>query len=87
LQVSGINVMTMHKSKGKEFDGVIILHLGHISPLCPDREPAPHTKSRKLLRVAITRARHQVLLLTDVYNPSPVLRGHDFGRAGPAPLV
>lgn len=73
----GINVMTMHKSKGKEFDGVIILHLGNsVSPLSPDREPAPHTKSRRLLRVGITRARHHVLMLTDVYSPSPLLVGH-----------
>jgi DNA helicase-2/ATP-dependent DNA helicase PcrA len=41
-----INVMTMHKSKGKEFDGVIILHLGNsMSPLCPNNEAAPHMKS------------------------------------------
>ena len=54
--------MTMHKCKGKEFDGVI-LHLGNsMSPLSPDNEPAPHLKSRRLLRVAITRARHQVLM-------------------------
>ena len=73
----GINVMTMHKSKGKEFDGVIILHLGNnISPLSPDREPAPHMKSRRLLRVAITRAKQHVLMLTDLYNPSPLLKGH-----------
>jgi DNA helicase-2/ATP-dependent DNA helicase PcrA len=75
--LTGINVMTMHKSKGKEFDGVIILHLGNnMSPLSSDREPAPHLKSRKLLRVGITRARHHVLMLTDAYNPSPLLVGH-----------
>lgn len=73
-RLGGLNVMTMHKSKGKEFDGVIILHLGNISPLSSDE--APHTKSRKLLRVAITRARHEVLLLTDASSPSPLLAGH-----------
>ncbi len=73
----GINVMTIHKSKGKEFDGVIILHLGNnVSPLSPDRELAPHPKSRRLLRVGITRARHHVLMLTDVYSPSPLLARH-----------
>jgi DNA helicase II / ATP-dependent DNA helicase PcrA len=74
--LSGINVMTMHKSKGKEFDGVVVLHLGNISPLCPAREPSPYTKSRKLLRVAVTRARHQVLMLTDAFSPCVLLKGH-----------
>ena len=73
----GINVMTMHKSKGKEFDGVIVLHLGNnISPLCSDYEPEPRLKSRRLLRVGITRAKYHVLMLTDAYNPSPLLQGH-----------
>lgn len=75
--LTGINVMTIHKSKGKEFDGVILMHLGHISPLSPENEPAPQTKSRRLLRVGITRAKHHVMLLTDVYNPSPLLVGHN----------
>ncbi len=76
--LTGINVMTMHKSKGKEFDGVIILHLGNsMSPLSPDNEPAPHLKSRRLLRVGITRAKHHVLMLTDAYSPSPLLAGHN----------
>jgi DNA helicase II / ATP-dependent DNA helicase PcrA len=75
--LSGINVMTMHKSKGKEFDGVVILHLGNsISPLCPDSERPPQTKSRRLLRVGVTRAKQHVLMLTDVYSPSPLLKGH-----------
>lgn len=76
----GINVMTMHKSKGKEFDGVIVLHLGNgISPFSPDSESAPFRTSRRLLRVAITRARDYVLMLTDAYNPSPLLKGHKLG--------
>ena len=73
----GINVMTMHKSKGKEFDGVIILHLGRgLSPLSRDNSPAELRKSRRLLRVAVTRARHHVMLLTDASDRSPLLRGH-----------
>ena len=76
--LSGINVMTMHKSKGKEFDGVIILHLGNnISPLSPEKEPAPHKKSRRLLRVGITRAKQHVLMLTDASTRSPLLEGHN----------
>ena len=73
----GINVMTIHKSKGKEFDGVIIMHIGNnISPLNLDKEPPPNIKSRRLLRVGITRARHHVLMLMDAYSPSLLFRGH-----------
>lgn len=78
--LEGINVMTMHKSKGKEFDGVIILHLGKLSPLSPDSEPPPQIKSRRLLRVGVTRAKQHVLLLTDRYSPSPLLAGHHLNR-------
>ncbi len=74
--LDGINVMTMHKSKGKEFDGVILLHLGTLSPFSPDSEPAPQQKSRRLLRVGITRARSHTLLLTDAFSASPLLAGH-----------
>lgn len=76
----GINVMTMHKSKGKEFDGVILLHIGNnISPFSADAEHPPHTKGRRLLRVGITRAKKYVLLLTDTFSPSPLLQGHTLG--------
>lgn len=76
--LDGINVMTMHKSKGKEFDGVILLHLGNLSPFSPTNEPPPQLKSRRLLRVGITRARHHTLLLTDAFSASPLLEGHKF---------
>ena len=79
--LGGINVMTMHKSKGKEFDGVIILHLGNnMSPLSPDNEPAPHMKSRRLLRVGVTRAKQHVLMLIDAYSRSPILKGHNLNN-------
>lgn len=72
----GIHVMTMHKSKGKEFDAVVILDDGNSCPLNYCQESAPYTRSRKLLRVGITRARHHVLLVTDLFNPSTLLNGH-----------
>lgn len=74
--LKGLNIMTIHKSKGKEFDGVILLHLGRLSPFSPDKEVEPHAKSRRLLRVGITRACYHTLLLTDAFSPSPLLRGH-----------
>lgn len=67
---SGIHVMTIHKAKGKEFDGVIIFDESRISPLVHNQEERPYTRSRKLLRVGITRAKSHVLLLIEAYNPT-----------------
>lgn len=72
----GIHVMTMHKSKGKEFDAVIIFDDPNSSPLIFSREDAPYPRCRRLLRVGITRAKHHVLMLIDAYRPSDLLIGH-----------
>ena len=59
----GVSLMTMHKSKGKEFDGVVMIEGMYSSPFLLKRE-APHfAPSRRLLRVGITRARSFVLLV------------------------
>jgi DNA helicase-2/ATP-dependent DNA helicase PcrA len=57
-----VSVMTMHKSKGKEFDGVIIVEGRHQGELLSD-DPRKHEAERRLLRVAITRARHFVVFV------------------------
>lgn len=73
----GIHVMTVHKAKGKEFDAVIIFDDPNSSPLIfSPKELAPYPRSRRLLRVGITRARHHVLMLTDLYRPSELLIHH-----------
>lgn len=72
----GIHVMTIHKSKGKEFDAVIIFDNSQSSPLLSPRELAPHPRSRKLVRVGITRARHHVLMLCDMFTPTALLQDH-----------
>lgn len=60
----GVVLMTMHKSKGKEFDGVVLVEGPHTGPfLNASREDAPYYESRRLLRVGITRARHRVVIL------------------------
>lgn len=60
----GVVLMTMHKSKGKEFDGVVLVEGAHASPfLNSNREAPPYHESRRLLRVGITRARSLVVIL------------------------
>lgn len=75
--LQGIHVMTVHKSKAKEFDAVVIFDDPKSSPLVYCKESAPFRRSRRLLRVGITRARHQVLVLSDVSDPSTLLVGHN----------
>jgi len=72
----GIHVMTVHKSKGKEFDAAILFDDPNSSPLLFTQEAAPHLRCRKLMRVGITRARHHVLMLCDAFTPTALLQGH-----------
>lgn len=69
-EAHGCSLMTVHKSKGKEFDGVIIVDGHPKSPNAFFRFNAPsseHEDARRLLRVAITRARRRVLILRPNY--------------------
>ena len=65
----GFVFMNMHKSKGKEFDGVIIVEGYKRGGFFTDREEPPHLQTRRLLRVAITRARHRVVLIRPKNGP------------------
>lgn len=72
----GIHVMTTYKSKGKEFDGVIIFQNNHNSPI-DLREDNKQTliRSRKLLLVGATRARHHVFILKQYGSNCNLLNG------------
>lgn len=62
----GCVVMTLHKSKGKEFDGAILVEGQHVGQFFNDNDrwDKPHYQAaRRLLMVGITRARHRVTLI------------------------
>ena len=61
--VRGCVLMSMHKSKGKEFDGVILVEGTYSSSFFDNGEKPPFIQSRRLLRVGITRARSMVTLI------------------------
>jgi DNA helicase II / ATP-dependent DNA helicase PcrA len=60
----GCILMNMHKAKGKEFDGVVLVEGAFKSGFFDERtEQAPFERSRRLLRVALTRARTLVTIV------------------------
>lgn len=79
---TGLHVMNIHKAKGKQFDGVIIVREARrtgrevTSSFLWRDDPAPYMKSRRLLRVAITRAKQAVLILDPHWPACPLLDGH-----------
>ena len=88
------NYMTVHRSKGLEADYAVILGLctgkhGFPAEITDDPlldlvlaspESHPNAEERRLLYVAITRARRQVYLLADGGPPSPFVRELMHGR-------
>jgi len=82
IETPRLQVMNFHKAKGKQFDGVVIVRearrtaAGVQSSFVWRGDKAPHLKSRKVLRVGITRARIHTLIVNPMWPPCPILRGH-----------
>jgi DNA helicase-2/ATP-dependent DNA helicase PcrA len=53
----------IHKSKGKEFDAVVIVEGYRGGALLKENEAPKFENSRRVLRVGITRARHAVRIV------------------------
>jgi DNA helicase-2/ATP-dependent DNA helicase PcrA len=79
---AGLQVMNFHKAKGKQFDGVIIVREARRTKTGVDSsfvwrgDDPPYPKSRRVLRVGITRARTHMLLLDPLWPVCPLLKGH-----------
>lgn len=79
----GVKVMTIHKSKGKQFDGVILLREGrhdeggYKSSFVWWNDTHPYFRSRKILRVGITRAKTHTLIVNPAFPHCPILSGHN----------
>jgi DNA helicase-2/ATP-dependent DNA helicase PcrA len=59
----GCLLMTIHKSKGKEFDAVVIVEGYRGGALLKEVEAPKFENSRRVLRVGITRARYTVRIV------------------------
>ena len=72
-QVRGEVVLlsTIHKMKGREWDQVIVF--GASEGLLPHRLSDDEEGERRVFHVAITRARHQAVILADIEAPSVFL--------------
>jgi len=71
---SGCTLMTLHKCKGREYDAILIYD-GSKAPhqVIGHKDKKPYLSSRRLLQVAVTRARNYVYFLTPKSNPCGLL--------------
>jgi len=67
----GVTLSTVHRVKGREWDRVAVF--GVTAGVLPHRLAADVEEERRVLHVAITRARHRVVVLGDATRPSPLL--------------
>jgi DNA helicase II / ATP-dependent DNA helicase PcrA len=78
----GLQVMTFHKSKAKQFDGEIVVREARksgesfVSSFVWWGDEHPYTRSRRILRVGITRAKFHTVILDPFWPKCPILEGH-----------
>lgn len=84
---TGIQIMNVHKAKGKQFDGVIVVREGRRdqngfeSSFVWRDDTAPYAKSRRIVRVAITRAQTHALILDPMWPRCPIIGKHALAKA------
>jgi DNA helicase-2/ATP-dependent DNA helicase PcrA len=81
----GITLSTVHRVKGREWDRVAVV--GATAGVMPHRLAESVEGERRVLHVAITRARHRALLVGDDARPSPFLAELDGSAPHEALLV
>jgi DNA helicase-2/ATP-dependent DNA helicase PcrA len=67
----GVALSTVHRVKGREWDVVVLV--GMRAGLVPHRLCDDVEEERRVLHVAVTRARRRLVLVTDPTRPSPFL--------------
>jgi len=67
----GVVLSTVHRVKGMEWDHVVVA--GVTDGILPHRLSEDEEEERRVLHVAITRARRRCVVLADVSRPSPFL--------------
>jgi len=67
----GVTLSTIHRVKGREWDAVVLVGLR--AGLIPHRRAEDVEEERRVLHVAVTRARRELALVTDPTRASPFL--------------
>jgi DNA helicase-2/ATP-dependent DNA helicase PcrA len=83
----GIQVMTIHKAKSKQFDGVLVVrrqtYNGQklVSNFIWRDDVPPYRRSRKILMVAVTRAKVHTMMVQQVWPDCPIMSPHQLRSA------
>ena len=71
----GVTLATVHRVKGEEWDRVLVVDVR--DGILPHRRAPDVEEERRILHVAITRGREEVVVLTDKARPSPFVQQLD----------